>query len=150
MATTNKQRLANDPLHTDAFLAEAERLIEVDDPLYASINLWRVAEQGIKAIASVRGWRCEGDADAYAVAEHISRLYGDSEVSGLHLAMGTFRQNFYEDWMDVEYVTWGLKGARELARLLREAHDAIPLDAPGPTEPHYLQRAAEADAQRSA
>ena len=150
MATAKNLTLDNDPLRTDELLSEAERLLEAGDGIYASINLWGVAERGIKAIASARGWRCESEADAYAVALHAADLYGDREVLGLVVAMGGFGQNFYDESIPVENLWIGLKYARELARLLREAHDAIPLDAPGPTEPHYVQRAAEAAAQRSA
>ena len=130
--------------HRDAMLAHAERMLDAGDRLQASEKLWGAAAHAVKVVASARGWHYKSHADAHVLAKHVAALTGNDRVAVLFTEMGRYHQNFYEDAMNLGVLRDGLDFAREFVQLLRDAHESIPLDAPAPTEPGYVRRAARA------
>ena len=124
-------------------------MIEAGDRIQASEKLWGVAAYGIKVISDARGWPHNTHTDTIILARYITEMLGDQRIGDLFLMMNGFHGNFYEDRVDDATLRRGLTHAGELAELLRSAHDAIPLDAPAPTERQYVRRAAKAAARET-
>ena len=142
MATTSKPPIEDYAVHRDRLLEHAAQMIEAGDRIQASEKLWGVAAYGIKLISAARGWPHNTHSDTIVLARHIGALVGDRSINMLFKSLQTFHVNFYEDTEEVEGLQVGLEYARELAGLLRSAHETIPLDAPAPTDRQYVRRAA--------
>ena len=90
------------------FIIHAKEQLDVGNSLQASEKGWGAAAHAVKAVAERRGWRHRSHRDLFLVARRISGTSGRPEIIDLFNAASTLHQNFYEGWLDDEYIAMNL------------------------------------------
>ena len=106
------------------FLLHAEEQLALGDSLQASEKGWGAAAHAIKAIAERRGWRHRTHRDLFRVANRIASEPDRREVIQLFGLAHSLHQNFYEGWMDDEFISNSLDRLSSLLDILDEVSAA--------------------------
>lgn len=102
------------------FLLHAEEQLALGDSLQASEKGWGAAAHAIKAIAERRGWRHRTHRDLFAVARRVAASEERREIIELFGLANSLHQNFYEGWMDDEFISESLDRLGNLLDILDE------------------------------
>ena len=103
------------------FLAHAKEQLDLGDSLQASEKGWGAAAHAVKAVAEARGWRHGFHRDLFTAVRRIAQISGRTEVIDLFNTANALHQNFYEGWLDDEYIAMNLDRVEILLDLLDEA-----------------------------
>ena len=99
-------------------LAQVFEELAEGDSRQASEKGWGAAAQMIKAVASGRGWKHDSHAALYAVIDRLAKETGGDDIRHRFGIANVLHQNFYENWVDTDYVAKGLADVRELLNRL--------------------------------
>ena len=106
------------------FLLHAEEQLALGDSLQASEKGWGAAAHAIKAIAERQGWRHRTHSDLFAVARRVAASEERREIIELFGLANSLHQNFYEGWMDDEFISESLDSLGNLLDILDEVSAA--------------------------
>ena len=87
-----------------AFLAQASTELAQNDIRQASEKCWGAASQMAKAIASERNWAHNDHRALYQAVGKLADEIDDQELRRLFSIAGQLHTNFYEGWLDRNYV----------------------------------------------
>ena len=87
------------------FLEQALAELAQNDIRQASEKGWGAASQFAKAIASERDWPHNDHRSLYQAVGRLSDEIDDQELRRLFSIAGQLHTNFYEGWLDRDYVT---------------------------------------------
>ena len=104
------------------FLVHAREQLALGDSLQASEKGWGAAAHAVKAVAERRGWRHRSHSHLFNAARRIASDTGRTEIIDLFNAANSLHQNFYEGWLDDEYITMNLDRVETLLDIL----DSLP------------------------
>ena len=106
------------------FILQAEAELRAGDEMQACEKSWGAVAHAMKSVAERRGWRHETHADLFRVARRISRMAGDPEIRTLFDSASGMRKNFYEGWLDYEYIVDSMEDVKRLLTKLDAFMDA--------------------------
>ena len=96
------------------FMLQAEAELRAGDEMQASEKAWGAAAHAVKAVAESRGWRHRTHADLFRAVDNIVRLSGDPEIRLIFDDANALHKNFYEGWLDDEYIAGGVEDVKRL------------------------------------
>ena len=96
------------------FILQAEAALIAGDEIQASEKAWGAAAHAIKAVAELYRWPHESHADLFRAVNNIVRISGDPEIRTLFGMANSLHQNFYEGWLDAEYIAGGIEDVKRL------------------------------------
>ena len=103
------------------FLAKAHEYLAIGDLLQASEKGWGATAQMVKAVAEDRGWRHASHGDLYRAIDRLEEETSDEQLRFLFSSASALHQNFYEGWMEADFVAGNLKDVEEITRRLSAA-----------------------------
>jgi hypothetical protein len=86
-------------LQSDKFLLQGEGELEKGDFRQAGEKFWGAAAQIVKAFAEDKGYRHDGHAWLFEVADKISMELEDEGLKEKFCLAGMLHTNFYEGWL---------------------------------------------------
>ena len=104
------------------FLVHASEQLALGDSLQASEKGWGAAAHAVKAVAERRGWRHRSHSHLFNAVTRIAAGTGRTEIIDLFNAANSLHQNFYEGWLDDEYIAMNLDRVERLLDIL----DSLP------------------------
>ena len=107
------------------FITQAEAELCAGDEMQACEKAWGAAAHAIKSVAETRGWRRDTHADLFGVARSIARMAGDPEIRTLFDSASAMRKNFYEGWLDYDYIVDCMEDVKRLLAKLDAFMDAF-------------------------
>lgn len=108
-----------------AFLEQAHNELRSGDLLQASEKGWGAASQMVKAVAESRGWRHDQHRLLLIAVNDLVKEQGDMEIMWQFAAGRALHENFYEDYMDANWVTRALS---QVAQLVDKLEALLPQD----------------------
>jgi hypothetical protein len=102
------------------FILHAKEQLDLDDNLQASEKGWGAAVHAVKAVAERRGWQHKSHRALFIAARRIASSADHPEVIELFGIASALHQNFYEGWMDGEYIAISLDRVERLLDILDE------------------------------
>ena len=102
------------------FLTHAKEQLDLGDSLQASEKGWGAAAHVVKAVAERRGWRHRSHSHLFNAVRRIATDTGQTEIIDLFNAANALHQNFYEGWLDDEYIAINLDRVERLLDILDE------------------------------
>ena len=109
-------RAAEYAVQSSHFLEKAEEALAEDDLAQASEKLWGAAAQAVKAAAESRGWSHNGHRELFDVVNRLAQEYDDPELRDLFRLANSLHINFYENWLNREYIEDGVGQVQEFVR----------------------------------
>ncbi len=91
-------------VQSDHFLEKAEEALSDDDLVQASEKLWGAAAQMVKAAAERRGWSHTSHRELFDVVNRLAQAADDPELRDLFRLANSLHINFYENWLNREYI----------------------------------------------
>lgn len=115
------------------FIIQADEELRKGDLMQACEKAWGATTHSVKSIAERRGWEHDTHAALFRAARNISRAAGDPEIRTLFDSANGMHKNFYEGWLDADYIADAMNDVnRLLTKLDAFARDdingAAPLD----------------------
>ena len=115
------------------FITQAEDELRKGDLMQACEKAWGATAHSLKSIAERRRWRHNTHAALFSVARNIAREAGDPEIRALFDETNVMHKNFYEGWLDADYIADAIEGVKRLLTKLDafardEVNGAAPLD----------------------
>ena len=110
--------------HTETateFLAKAHEYLAAGDLLQASEKGWGATARMVKAVAEARGWRHASHGDLYRTVGRLADETSDEQLRILFSSANALHQNFYEGWMEADFVADNLKHVEEITKRLSAA-----------------------------
>ena len=108
------------------FIGQAEVELREGHHMQASEKAWGAAAHAIKSVAELYRWPHDSHADLFRAVNRIVRLTGDPEILALFAVANALHQNFYEGWLDAEYIATSIEHVKRLLVKLdafMDAHD---------------------------
>ena len=102
------QRTATYREQSRTFLEQAFVELEAGDLHQASEKGWGAAAQMLKAVAAERGWEHGTHRLLYAIVGRLAEETQSNELRDLFDSASALHANFYEGWLDAEWVMSGL------------------------------------------
>ncbi len=102
------------------FLVHAKEQLALGDSLQASEKGWGAAAHAVKAVAERRGWRHRSHSHLFNAVTRIAADTGRTEITDLFNAANALHQNFYEGWLNDEYISINLDRVEKLLDTLDE------------------------------
>ena len=100
-------------------MAESDRKFAARKHLPASAMLWEATAHAIMAVASQRGWHCDGSSPALRKAvERLAAEEGDDLISLKYIYAENFRDNADSDFMEFRDIAYDSAKARDYIRCL--------------------------------
>lgn len=96
------------------FIIQAEEELRAGDLMQACEKAWGAAAHAVKSIAERRRWEHDTHAALFRVARNISIEAGDPEIRILFDVANAMHKNFYEGWLDADYIADGLEDVKRL------------------------------------
>ena len=90
------------------FLEQAFVELEAGDLHQASEKGWGAAAQMLKAVAAERGWEHGTHRMLFSIVGRLASETQNEELRDLFDSAGALHANFYEGWLDADWVTSGL------------------------------------------
>ncbi len=90
------------------FLEQAFVELEAGDLYQASEKGWGAAAQMLKVVAAERGWEHGTHRLLFAIVGRLANETQSEELRDLFDSAGALHANFYEGWLDAEWVRTGL------------------------------------------
>ena len=106
------------------FMLQAEAELRAGDEMQACEKAWGAVAHAMKSVAEMRRWRHDTHADLFRVARRISRMAGDPEIRTLFDSASGMHKNFYEGWLDYEYIVDSMEDVKRLLTKLDAFMDA--------------------------
>ena len=106
------------------FITQAEAELRAGDEMQACEKAWGAVAHAIKAVAERHRWRHETHADLFRVARSIARMAGDPEIRTLFDSASGMHKNFYEGWLDHDYIVDCMEDVKRLLIKLDDFMDA--------------------------
>ena len=103
------------------FLAKAHEYLAAGDLLQASEKGWGATARMVKAVAEDRSWRHASHGDLYRAIDRLEEETSDEQLRILFSSASALHQNFYEGWMEADFVAGNLKDVEEITRRLSAA-----------------------------
>ncbi len=100
------------------FIIHAKEQLDVGNSLQASEKGWGAAAHAVKAVAERRGWRHKSHRDLFTVADRIAQTTGRPEITELFGVASSLHQNFYEGWMNDNFISTCLDSVGRLLDIL--------------------------------
>ena len=128
-------------VHGGRLLRQAYELLSKRDRLQASEKIWDAAAYAVKRVARRRRWPCTSLEDLRDVARYLSDegSYASGEADWLFTlftAAESHRENFYGT-RSAPDIRAGLRGAEQLASLLTQLDETLPLSLAPPRGQDY-------------
>ena len=92
-----------------AFLEKARAELAAGDLEQASEKGWGAAALMVKAVAVQRGLVHTKHGHLFGVVNTLARETGDRELRGLFSIASSLHQNFYENWLEADYLAQNLE-----------------------------------------
>ncbi len=108
------------------YIRQAEEEFQKGDLTQASEKAWGAVALGIKSIAVQRGWRHHRHDLLYDISAQITAELGRPDLGRLFRSAGAMHTNFYEEWMEEDYVRGGIDDARIYLQELEGVQAAPP------------------------
>ena len=102
------------------FILHAKEQLALGNSLQASEKGWGAAAHAVKAVAERHGWRHSSHRDLFVATRRVAETSGRPEVIELFGVVSALHQNFYEGWMDDEYISMSLDRVERLLDTLDE------------------------------
>ena len=120
MATQATPITASDHAHLAwELLAESDRKFASRKRLPASAMLWEATVQAVMAVASCRGWPCDGSRQSLRMTvERLADAEGDELISLKYIYAENFRDNAESDFMEFRELAYDGAKARDYIRCL--------------------------------
>ena len=100
-------------------LAESDRKLAGRERLPASETLWKATAQAVMAVATHRGWPCDGSRLSLRMAvERLAEEEGDALLSLKYIYAENFRDNAELDFMESRALAYDSAKARDYIRRL--------------------------------
>ena len=100
-------------------LAESDRKFAARQHLPASAALWEATVQAVMAVASYRGWPCDGSRQSLRMTvERLADVGGDELISLKYIYAENFRDNAELDFMESRELAYDGAKARDYIRCL--------------------------------
>jgi len=100
-------------------LAESDRRLAARKHLPASAMLWQATTHAIMAVASQRGWHCDGSLPELRKAvERLADEEGDDLISLKYIYAENFRDNADSDFMEFRDIAYDSAKTRDYIRCL--------------------------------
>ena len=113
LTAQNHAQLARD------LLAESDRTFAARKHLPASAMLWEATVHAVMAVASRRGWSCDGSRLALRKAvERLAEEEADDLISLKYIYAENFRDNAESDFMEFRDIAYDSAKARDYIRCL--------------------------------
>ena len=96
------------------FALQAEVELRSGDGMQASEKAWGAAAHGVKAVAELHEWRHDTHADLFWAVDNVVRISGDPEIRLLFDEANALHKNFYEGWLNDEYIAGGIEDVKRL------------------------------------
>ena len=96
------------------FALQAEVELRAGDGMQASEKAWGAAAHGVKAVAELYEWRHDTYADLFRAVDNVVRMSGDPEIRMLFDEANSLHKNFYEGWLNDEYIAGGIEDVKRL------------------------------------
>ena len=110
---------------SQGFMPQAEAALIAGDEMQACEKAWGAVAHAIKAVAERHRWRHDTHADLFRVARSIARMAGDPEIRTLFDSASALRKNFYEGWLDYDYIVDCMEDVKRLLIKLDAFMDAF-------------------------
>ena len=121
MATTTRHEEIS-----ERFLDQAEEEFEKGDMLQASEKAWGAVAHHVKSVAKARGWPDGSHRDIWDNASRLLDLTPDPDGNRTKFALvNVLHVNFYEEDLDPKDVELGVRDARTLIDVMREAEPKL-------------------------
>ena len=104
------------------FLIYAREQLALGNSLQASKKGWESAAHSVSVIAERLGWEYSSHGELFTAVHRISEMTGRTEIFDLFGAANALDQNFYEDWLDDEYIAINL----DRVEILLDTLDEVP------------------------
>ena len=113
LTAQNHAQLARD------LLAESDRKLAARQRLPASAMLWEATAHAIMAVASRRGWSCDGSSlGLRKTVERLAEAEADDLISLKYIYAENFRDNAELDFMEFRDIAYDSAKARDYIRCL--------------------------------
>ena len=100
-------------------LADSDRKLAARERLKASETLWEATAQAVMAVASHRGWPCDGSRLSLRKAvERLAEEEGNALLSLKYIYAENFRDNAELDFMESRALAYDGAKARDFVRCL--------------------------------
>ena len=116
--------MATTEFHTDTsrrFIEQAEDELRRGDSLQACEKAWGAAAHAVKSIAEREGWEHNSHAALFRAVHGISEMTSDPDIIVLFNTASSLHQNFYEGWLDAQYITRSIEYVKRLLDKLDRA-----------------------------
>ena len=135
------KRVEERRVHGDRLLRQAYGLLNKRDRLQASEKIWDAAAHAVKRVARRRRWPCSSHEDLRDIARYLSDegSYASGEADWLFTlftAAESHRENFYGT-RSAPDIRAGLRGAEQLASILTQLDETLPLSLAPPRGGDY-------------
>ncbi len=108
------------------FVVHAREQLEQGDRLQASEKVWGAANYALKAVAVQRGWRHQGQRTIFAIAYQLSEESQNPSYSSGLLSAQAIHYNFYDDYLDEDYISRGIESVADYVAELDRVRAAPP------------------------
>ena len=106
------------------FITQAEAELRAGDEMQACEKAWGAVAHAMKSVAERHRWRHDTHTALFRAVDNIVRLSGDREIRTLFSAALVLRQNFYEGWLDHDYIVDYMEDVKRLLAKLDAFMDA--------------------------
>ena len=96
------------------FIIQAETELRAGDEMQACEKAWGAVAHAMKSAAERHRWRHDTHADLFRVARSIARMAGDPEIRTLFDSASGMHKNFYEGWLDYDYIVDCMEDVKRL------------------------------------
>ena len=108
------------------YIRQAEEEFQKGDLTQASEKAWGAVALAIKSIAAQRGWRHYRHDLLYDISAQITAELCRPELGRLFRSVGLLHTNFYEEWMEEDYVRGGIDDAKAYLQEMEAVRSAPP------------------------
>ena len=124
---TAKPPIEPHEIHRDRLLTHAREMLEADDRVQASENIWGALSHAVSDIAKRREWPLgEEYIDKKDVARYIGEQADSPRIADLYDSVYPYHTNFHKDEEEPAAIADGIRRAEELVGLLKEAAANLP------------------------